>query len=526
MAHHSTKNSPRARRAAFPLSLVVALGIATPCAWSAIVIEGTDAADVIDVSSSSMAHDIRGRGDDDRLTGSSAADAIDGGYGYDRMLGGDGADLLIGGPGNDIIDGGAGYRRRPVRKSPREPCDHWHRARAFQVRALDGSDGTDTLTGVEFVVFSDGRYSVADLLSPPGEPRAGRGRRPREHAARSVGRRRGARQRHGRRRGRPACDFRRRPRRMARRRRTPTVGDVCARCRIRRQRQLRLHGVRRTRRHRYGERVDHGVPRRSAGDALRSRIAAAPEGSWIKVNLNRYEDVWTSAAATRARERRATRRTTQDHHGLGLDDLGSESPSAHHLGRRSRATMPAMTSTVLMRQICGGTVPRCRARCTRGSSDRRFFTVDGALNAPISSHTYDNQEFLLALDRFITFGGASYNAGGSFMLDDGVTKTGPYLWDPSRAGANMVGGTTGSQVNPAIFPNVIGGRMWMNRNAIAVNGIGASRPGLVRQWHLGVRGRTGRRVHPRERVAAARAAICSATAFPDLERSHRSTAGS
>ena len=108
--------------------------------------------------------------------------------------------------------------------------------------------------------------------------------------------------------------------------------------------------------------------------------------------------------------------------------------------------------------------------------DRRYFTVDGALNAPISSHTYDNQEFLPLTDRFITFGGASYNAGRLFVLDDGVTKTGPYLWDPSRAGADMVGGTTGSQVNPRTFPSVIGGRMWMNRNAIAVNGSGASRP--------------------------------------------------
>jgi hypothetical protein len=108
--------------------------------------------------------------------------------------------------------------------------------------------------------------------------------------------------------------------------------------------------------------------------------------------------------------------------------------------------------------------------------DRRYFTVDGALNAPISSHTYDNQEFLPLADRFISFGGASYNAGRLFVLDDGVTKTGPYLWDPSRAGADMVGGTDGSQVDPAAFPEVSGGRMWMNRNAIAVNGSGTQRP--------------------------------------------------
>jgi hypothetical protein len=33
MAHHSTGNSPRARRAAFTLVAFVSLGVATPCAW-------------------------------------------------------------------------------------------------------------------------------------------------------------------------------------------------------------------------------------------------------------------------------------------------------------------------------------------------------------------------------------------------------------------------------------------------------------------------------------------------------------
>ena len=46
--------------------------------------------------------------------------------------------------------------------------------------------------------------------------------------------------------------------------------------------------------------------------------------------------------------------------------------------------------------------------------------------------------FLTQLDRFITFGGASYNAGRIFLLDGGY-QDGPYLWDPSRAGAKHGG---------------------------------------------------------------------------------------
>ena len=80
------------------------------------------------------------------------------------------------------------------------------------------------------------------------------------------------------------------------------------------------------------------------------------------------------------------------------------------------------------------------------------------------------------LDRFITFGGATYNAGKVFMRDDGVTPTGPYIWDPSRAGADMVGGTTGSHVNPAAYTQVTGAEMWNNRDTMTTIGIGAQRP--------------------------------------------------
>ena len=291
MARLSTKNSQRARRAAFPSVAFVVLCTATPCAWSAIVIEGTDASDVIDVSSSSMAHDIRGRGDDDRLTGSSAADAIDGGYGYDRVQGGDGADLLTGGPGNDIIDGGAGTddaRYAKVRVSHAITGT----TAAFQIRALSGSDGTDTLTGVEFVVFPDGRYSVVELLSPPAN---------RSPVA--------------------AGDSASTPSGLS------VVVEVLANDTDADGDDLDVtsvdspvHGTATA--HADGSvtyvpaagfdgddsfaytvtdgrggtdtaSVSITVFLSSAGDALRSRIAAAPEGSWLKVNLNRYEDVWT-----------------------------------------------------------------------------------------------------------------------------------------------------------------------------------------------------------------------------------------
>jgi len=215
--------------------------------------------------------------------------------------------------------------------------------------------------------------------------------------------------------------------------------------------------------------------RPAPSDALRGRIADAPEGSWLKVNVNRYEDVWTPTAqlakvngvplGTPRKIIAAWSSMAWDsnRHQLIIWGGGHANYAGNDVYRFDaadlrwhRASLPSAVQAPF--------------------DDRRYFTADGAMNAPISAHTYDNQEFLPLIDRFITFGGASYNTGAYFLLDDGVTKTGPYLWDPSRAGANAVGGTTGSQVDPDRFPEVTGGRMWMNRNAVTVNGSGDSRP--------------------------------------------------
>ncbi len=97
--------------------------------------------------------------------------------------------------------------------------------------------------------------------------------------------------------------------------------------------------------------------------------------------------------------------------------------------------------------------------------------IDGVDSAPISSHTYDNNLFLPIADRLLTWGGAAYNSGGPFVkpLESDPAHqtrlTGPYLFDPSRADGNKVGGTTGSHVQRVSpHPEVVGGGMWQNRD--------------------------------------------------------------
>ena len=100
------------------------------------------------------------------------------------------------------------------------------------------------------------------------------------------------------------------------------------------------------------------------------------------------------------------------------------------------------------------------------NAEANFAPVDGAMNAPTSAHTYDNNNYLPVADRMLVMGGAAFNSGGSFTLQvDANTSrfTGPYLFDPNRADPSKVGGTDGSGVNPA----TLGGRMWQNRDLVA-----------------------------------------------------------
>jgi len=208
-------------------------------------------------------------------------------------------------------------------------------------------------------------------------------------------------------------------------------------------------------------------------NALLASLQAAPSGSWLRVNANQFQDVWTPVD-----QRPST--------------PGYMNPAKIIHAWSSMAWDPNRDQLVFWggghANYSGNEVYRFDVRSglwQRASlpsdvdnplGDSQYFAVDGPRNAPTSSHTYDNQEFLPQIDRFITFGGAKFNGKQKFVLEDGVTLTGPYLWDPSKAGANSVGGTAGSQVRPFLYTNVIGARMWDDRDTVRNRGVGSVRP--------------------------------------------------
>ncbi len=118
---------------------------------------------------------INGLGGNDRLFGGAGRDTIDGGVGDDEIWGeggddilnvGSGNDVANGGAGNDTINGGSGDTSTAVFSGRAE--HYFATGSVSSLTIVDnrsGSpDGTDTLTGIEFLRFSDGTISIEQFL--------------------------------------------------------------------------------------------------------------------------------------------------------------------------------------------------------------------------------------------------------------------------------------------------------------------------------------------------------------------------
>ncbi|MCG8359593.1 MAG: hypothetical protein MI920_28850, partial [Kiloniellales bacterium] len=110
-----------------------------------------------------------GWADDDLLDGGTGNDTLSAGDGNDTLEGGAGDDTLEGGAGNDELNGGAGTDSATyssVRSGYTITRNDDGSYTIVDNNPLDGDDGTDRLTGVESVVFSDSIHYELDANSP------------------------------------------------------------------------------------------------------------------------------------------------------------------------------------------------------------------------------------------------------------------------------------------------------------------------------------------------------------------------
>ena len=97
----------------------------------------------------------------DSLVGAQNNDGIDGGAGDDTLAGGAGDDTIMGGAGNDSIDGGEGSDTA-LYVGPRDRYTVTSAGNTVTVVDRLGVDGSDTLTNVEFLGFSDQVFRLGD----------------------------------------------------------------------------------------------------------------------------------------------------------------------------------------------------------------------------------------------------------------------------------------------------------------------------------------------------------------------------
>ena len=117
-----------------------------------------------------VANRLSGNDGNDTLTAAAGNDTLIGGNGNDTLFGDAGNDNLIGGAGNDILDGSAdsdsatfsgsrsGYTITPVSGG----------YKVADANLADGNEGTDTLSGIETLVFADTTMSLGANNAPTG----------------------------------------------------------------------------------------------------------------------------------------------------------------------------------------------------------------------------------------------------------------------------------------------------------------------------------------------------------------------
>ncbi|KIO49428.1 PEP-CTERM sorting domain-containing protein [Nitrosospira sp. NpAV] len=189
-------------------------------------------------------------------------------------------------------------------------------------------------------------------------------------------------------------------------------------------------------------------------ERLSSLLAATPEGGWVKASTNFFSDAWpTGADAVQANSNKFPGAVVRAWSSFAWDSAEGNlmlwgGGHANYVGNEM--------------YVWDGATGGWGRGSLPSKIDSNGFIIGGT--APQSAHTYDNNIYLPVNDMFLTFGGAAAPGGGNFQKTDGtnVSRAGPYLWDPSKADPNKVGGTTGSGWNTDNIAQ--GGDMWIDRH--------------------------------------------------------------
>lgn len=197
---------------------------------------------------------------------------------------------------------------------------------------------------------------------------------------------------------------------------------------------------------------------------LEGLLSSTAEGGWVKASTNLFSDAWATGST-------AVQYSSYQNPGTVVTAWSS---AAWDSTRGDLLLWGGGHANYAGNEmyVWNGSTGEWGRGSLSSRIDSNYFVVDNA--APQSAHTYDNNIYLPVNGMFLTFGGAAFQSGGSFTTSNGSTveRAGPWLWDPTKADPNKVGGTTGSGYDPSS----LGGNMWTNRQG---NWTGTEAPGYV-----------------------------------------------
>lgn len=170
---------------------------------------------------------------------------------------------------------------------------------------------------------------------------------------------------------------------------------------------------------------------------LQGLLDATPGGGWVKASTNRFSDAWPTGADLPPPTPSGPQAVAYAWSGFAWDSVRGNlllfgGGHANYVGNEVYVWQGANG------EWTRGTLP--------SKVDLSSHLVVGN-GAPQSSHTYQTNSYVPINDRFVVFGGASWNSGGNLADADG--RTGPWWWDPSRADPDKVGGADGTGWNAA-----------------------------------------------------------------------------
>lgn len=181
------------------------------------------------------------------------------------------------------------------------------------------------------------------------------------------------------------------------------------------------------------------VPAAKAADLtyLQSLLDATPAGGWVQASTATFATAWPTGADLPPPLPSGPRAVAYAWSGVGWDSQRGNlllfgGGHANYVGNE-----------VYVWHGSDGT-------WSLGSLPSRVDTSSGlgyvmGNDAPQSSHTYQTNIYVPVNDRFVVFGGASWNTGNSLANANG--RTGAWWWDPALADPTKVGGGDGTGWN-------------------------------------------------------------------------------